>query len=153
MFKNISFADQNSVGAGHTDYEAVITKIIEEKTVDKSLFQKLEIQITNKDLVGKNFTIENGDLNSINTKKYLFISFLFIIFKKTNNMDKVYTKGEYDFKKDVSKGEQGEDKIKKHMVKLGYKFIKKNKFIFEWNYNFEETIEYSFLIPFYHNRH
>lgn len=34
--------------------------------------------------------------------------------------------GEYDFKKDIAKGEKGEDIIKKYLIKLGFAFLNKN---------------------------
>lgn len=35
-------------------------------------------------------------------------------------------KGEYDFKKDISKGEKGEDIVKNYLTNLGFNFLNKN---------------------------
>lgn len=55
-------------------YEAIVTKIVEEKEQDfdgqKQQYQKIEAVVTSKEDTGKIVTIENGNLPSINVPKY-----------------------------------------------------------------------------------
>lgn len=48
------------------------------------------------------------------------------------------TKGEYSFKKDIAKGEEGEDVVINYMQELGFKFLEKckdNRYDFSMSYN------------------
>lgn len=53
-------------------------------------------------------------------------------------------KGNYNFNKDISIGERGEDIVIKHLIKLGFKFLHKNK---DYRYDYKmlfnnKTISY-----------
>lgn len=55
----------------HKTYEGVVKKVIEEtKNNAGGYYQKLEVEITNNDLVGKTLTVENGSLDTPVTQKY-----------------------------------------------------------------------------------